>query len=927
MKYISRLTALLLALVMLGGSAGALTLDTLTEDELAGLYHAAAASAEVTTETGVLGMPIELSVKKGEDLTGFTFQWHEVIDGNLMEIEGATANVFEAVFELEEKQFQCLYTDAQNNAYQSKVFSLAAKTSDDEMEDYLDVLYGSYNDLYYVPAAPLDDYMEAAYTWMQTWNVTLADGANLAEKVHACWMNDPFPEELLCSCAGEDAAFCINSPEAEHDELCGWNPNVKMTDGNASKLVIHVPENAFSSEYRINAGLVEELQTLSTVEDALRTVFSDAILIDAYDINFTSASGEKVQPAEDAPIKLTFAIPTEMLAVAQSDGTVIYPEDLVVLHMTEGETGYIAERVGYSLTVKPDREYQYLSVNASAFSIYVVAGVGSTTGEPAGSTLTMKVGETIVLYSDYKSPSYESYLWEASSVNNNFEIKGNDIDSRYVTITARNEGTIVMDFKYWGILNGDWDYCVGESVEIIAVPPVAATFVANGGTGGPYELDVINGTFVFPKLEDTGITPPEGAAFAGWGTQSGSGGDTYAADIEGTTESDVTYYALWYYPGTEQGGWTYAKFFFRLDGEIKPEPNHGYGAEQYVSAGIGHIFTAVEITNNLAAIKANIAQEPSNMQGFDPETQEIVWYVIKYEPTDGWHVDGVIRDKAKFEVEYHPNGGDTNYPGSNQHTVGSTVSVNYDTIPNHAGYIFRGWDENPNAGSPTYVYDTRDPASFVMPPNNVVLYAVWRPSDATKYTVEHYLCDTNGKNPQLASEATQIMYGTTGQTVTAGYLTTFAGYEIYPAHSSTIRTGTIAGDGSLVLKLYYRLVCSTLTIKKNGMSTEDGESAIFEVKAYTKAKGAAEQETFVVTVSNGESVVIGDLLIDKEYTVTEITDWTWRYTSTASASGTIVATGSIVTFANSKQNDKWLGDESSVTNNMSSGYVYGYNNE
>ena len=89
------------------------------------------------------------------------------------------------------------------------------------MEDYLDALYGSYNDLYYVPGAPLDDYMAAAYTWMQTWNVTLADGTNLAEKVHAYWMNDPIPEELLCSCAGEDAAFCINSPDVEHPKTCG----------------------------------------------------------------------------------------------------------------------------------------------------------------------------------------------------------------------------------------------------------------------------------------------------------------------------------------------------------------------------------------------------------------------------------------------------------------------------------------------------------------------------------------------------------------------------------------------------------------------------------------------------------------------------------------------------------------------------------
>ena len=55
MKYISRFAALLMALMLLVGSAGALTLDNLTEDELAGLYQAAAENASVTYMTDVLG--------------------------------------------------------------------------------------------------------------------------------------------------------------------------------------------------------------------------------------------------------------------------------------------------------------------------------------------------------------------------------------------------------------------------------------------------------------------------------------------------------------------------------------------------------------------------------------------------------------------------------------------------------------------------------------------------------------------------------------------------------------------------------------------------------------------------------------------------------------------------------------------------------
>ena len=140
------------------------------------------------------------------------------------------------------------------------------------------------------------------------------------------------------------------------------------------------------------------------------------------------------------------------------------------------------------------------------------------------------------------------------------------------------------------------------------------------------------------------------------------------------------------------------------------------------------------------------------------------------------------------------------------------MTVNYTKVPSRQGYVFMGWDEDPNATTPTYVYDAKSPKTFEMPARDVDLYAIWRPSDATKYTVQHYLCDADGLNPQLALE--QEKYGTTDATVTAGYLTSFTGYEPYPQHTGTVASGVVAPDGSLVLKLYYKLSVSTLTIAK-----------------------------------------------------------------------------------------------------------------
>lgn len=220
MKYISRFAALLMMLLLLTGRACALTLDSLTEEQLAGLYQAAAASASVTEVTGVLGDQVTLSVENGDMLSGYTFQWYVITEEGQAAIEGATGYEYDTAYPLAETQYQCIFMDSTGNAMQTNVFALSAQT--DDLDAYIDVLYTDYDELYWVPCDPLDAYIEAAYAWMQVWNVTLSDGTNLAENVLACWQEDPDPEELLCTCAGEDADFCINGPDAEHSRTCGW---------------------------------------------------------------------------------------------------------------------------------------------------------------------------------------------------------------------------------------------------------------------------------------------------------------------------------------------------------------------------------------------------------------------------------------------------------------------------------------------------------------------------------------------------------------------------------------------------------------------------------------------------------------------------------------------------------------------------------
>lgn len=103
---------------------------------------------------------------------------------------------------------------------------------------------------------------------------------------------------------------------------------------------------------------------------------------------------------------------------------------------------------------------------------------------------------------------------------------------------------------------------------------------------------------------------------------------------------------------------------------------------------------------------------------------------------------------------------------------------------------------------------------------------------------------------------------------------------------------------------------STLKIVKEGM--QDGESAIFKVTV---------GDTVYTVVLNNEhkSVTLAGLKVGADYSITEDSNWSNRYTVAKpdNASGTIVPSTEkplTVTFTNTKANDKWLYDESSAHN-------------
>ncbi len=210
-----------------------------------------------------------------------------------------------------------------------------------------------------------------------------------------------------------------------------------------------------------------------------------------------------------------------------------------------------------------------------------------------------------------------------------------------------------------------------------------------------------------------------------------------------------------------------------------------------------------------------------------------------------------------------------------------------------------------------------------------------------RVTINYVVAEGTGTvNP--GSESVKILNGTAnGSKATAGKGYRFVGWYsdrdcTIPVDSSWIdsSTGKILpqknADGLYEEKIYYAKFersLTSLTIKKQGYNSIDvNQTFIFDIKG---ASGTATADIeLTVTVHGDGEITITDLPIGK-YTITEHTNWSWRYIpeswefttngdtdkkgSTDKAEIELGANGNIITFTNKRTNIYWLdGDYSDV---------------
>ena len=160
--------------------------------------------------------------------------------------------------------------------------------------------------------------------------------------------------------------------------------------------------------------------------------------------------------------------------------------------------------------------------------------------------------------------------------------------------------------------------------------------------------------------------------------------------------------------------------------------------------------------------------------------------------------------KQQFTVKYKPG---------TQGTFEETVFENLDygtTTPEYT---------KSKTGKPGYTFAKWSPEIATTVTENIEYIATWSANTDTKYKVEHYKQTLTGT---YELEETENLTGTTDETATA-IAKTYDGFTENETNTSRIPTGTIAGDGSLILKLYYDRNSYELTINHYVQNADDNK--------------------------------------------------------------------------------------------------------
>ena len=450
------------------------------------------------------------------------------------------------------------------------------------------------------------------------------------------------------------------------------------------------------------------------------------------------------------------------------------------------------------------------SFDVDHFTIYVVGT--STKAESSVKAYEVAPGGTVDLFSDNRNADYGSWAIVSGGDIAYIVSSGNPLSNPFASVAISKDAQPGSKVRVKYSYSQYFYITVGKAVATQEV-----SFDVNGGQGSvPSGIAATTGSqIVLPGAELT----REGYRFAGWsrdGYANDAGHYTSQVYAPGDTftmpEYAVTLYAVWAKTNLN------ADFYIRLNGSIPDEPSthapsgyskaiHKLGAVktgQFVSDPTG---AAVSANLNVDAIPTdNEIKEALKWESisYDPATQYVVWYVMKYEgghKDDAWNIDGVLLSKDKINLTYHMNAPSGTvvgtFPVGGQYYVGDKVAVAQNDVFSREGYTFKEWNTLADGTGNAY-----QPGSTFAIEGNTELYAIWVPNDGVPYTIADYLQQPNGQWLD-APTFTYEQSGTTDAAVYAGSKT-YSDYTFDESNEGNVLSGVVKADGSLILKRYYK---------------------------------------------------------------------------------------------------------------------------
>lgn len=181
------------------------------------------------------------------------------------------------------------------------------------------------------------------------------------------------------------------------------------------------------------------------------------------------------------------------------------------------------------------------------------------------------------------------------------------------------------------------------------------------------------------------------------------------------------------------------------------------------------------------------------------------------------------RRSSTVTVTYHSNfGTDRTYVTDAEVNNARITVADYTTLglPARTGYTFAGWNTEADGTGRTFAAGAFARVD-VTEPND--LYAQWTPNTDTTYKVEFYYQNDDGSYPSTASK-TEPRTGTTDTIVSVTNTDKEAkenGKYVYDTTAANVESGSVAADGSLVLKLYFKLNQADVTVNYYWNETTD----------------------------------------------------------------------------------------------------------